>query len=203
MSAQRKTTKTTTAKPAAAKSAARSATINTLDAASSSAETVVNMSNKAVKDIRDSFATEAQKTQEKLYEMSRESAENIAKTADTASRTIYEIVNVCRDNVEACMECGNISSNIAKDMGQEISDYVNQAATEQMELAKEMFACRTLNDVVELQNKIFRNVIDGYFEQCSKLSEMAFECASEVCEPINQRVSEASEQMGKIMTQKG
>jgi hypothetical protein len=195
MNAQRKTT----AKSASAKTAS-AATMSAASAARSSAENVVNFSSKAVKDIQSSITSEAQKTQEKLVSMGRESAETFAKSADKASKSLHEIMNICRDNMEACMESGNISANICKELSQEVSEYCNQAAADQMEVAQQLFACRTLNDLVELQNKVVRGSLDNYFEQCHKISNLAFECVNEICEPINQRVSEATEQVSKMMT---
>lgn len=197
MNAQRKTA--SKAKSAASKTA-RAATISSISSAQSSAENVVNFGSKAVKDIHQSISSEAQKAQEKIYSMTRDGAENFAKSADKASKTVYELMNMCRDNLEACMESSNVSANICKELSQEISDYCNQAASDQMETAQQLFACRTLNDLVELQNKIVRTTVDSYFEQCNKLSGLAFECVNDICEPINQRVSEATEQVSKLMT---
>ncbi len=192
-------TRKTSAKAAAPK-AARAATISAVNATRTSAENVVNFSSKAVKDIQSSLTTEAQKTQEKLYAMGRDSAETFAKSADQASKALYEVMNICRDNMEACMESGNISANICKELSQDMTEYCNQLAAEQMETAQQLFTCRTLNDFVELQNKIVRSSLDNYFEQCNKLSGLAFECVNEICEPLNQRVSEATEQVSKLMS---
>lgn len=206
MNAQRKTAskKTPSSKASSTKATApktaRAATISVLGNPQTSAENVVNFSSKAVKDIQQSISTEAQKTQEKIYAMTRDGAESFAKSADQASKAVYELMNICRDNLEACIESGNVSANIYKELSQEISDYCNQTASEQMETAQQLFACRTLNDLVELQNKVIRNSVEGYFDQCNKLSSFAFECINDICEPINQRVSDATEQVGKIIS---
>lgn len=195
MNAQRKST----AKSAASKTA-RAATMSAVDSTRAATENVVNFSNQALKDVQSSLSSEAQKAQEKIYAISRDSAETFAKSADSASKALYEMINICRDNMEACMESGNVTANVCKELTQEVSDFANQAAAEQMQLAQELFACRTLNDVVELQNKIVRSSVENYFEQCNKLSGMIFQSINEACEPLNQRVSEATEQVGKLMT---
>lgn len=202
MNAQRKSASRSPSKSksAASKAAARPATVSMLGSTRSSAENVVNFGSQAVKDIQSSFSSEAQKTQEKIYSMTRDGAETFAKSADQASKAVYELMNICRDNLEACIESGNLSANICKELSQEISDYCNQAASEQMETAQQLFACRTLNDLVELQNRVIRHSVDGYFEQCNKISSLAFECINDICEPINQRVSDATEQVSKIIT---
>lgn len=188
-------------KKTASKAKARPVAINNpINSSRASAETVVNISSKAVRDMQASLTSEAQKTQDKLVEIGRESADTIAKSADAATKTLYEAINICRDNLESAIECGNISTNVAKEFGQEITDFVNQAAADQMEIAKAAFSCRTLNDVVELQNKVVRHTMESYFDQCSRLTNLLFECASDICEPINERITEASEQLNKAMS---
>ncbi len=184
-------------KPAA--SAARNNPFSAVDSTRQSAETVVNIGSKAVKDLQSSLSSEAQKTQEKLYAMGREGAASFSRSADTATKTINELASIARDNVEACMECGNLSANVAKNVGEEVSELVNQSLSECMELCQEALACRTLNDLVELNNRVVKSSLDNCFEQISKFSNIWFEAAAEVCEPLNERISLAGTQLSKLM----
>lgn len=192
MTAQRKTTK----KPASSAAAAKK------PAASSAAETVVNLNSKAMQDIQSSINSEAQKAQEKIAEMGRESAEKLSQSANAASQAAGEVMAICRDNVEACVESGNIAASIAKDVSEEVAEYASQAMNDAIAFNKELFACRTLNDVVEFQNKAIKNTFEGYFEQCSRLANNAFEACNEIAEPINQRVAETTDKVSKLMSQK-
>lgn len=195
MNTQRKTTSTKTA-------AKKPSTASSTKSTASAAETVVNMNNKAIADIQTSISTEAQKAQEQFYAIGQQSAEQIAKTADTAGEAINEASNICRDNMEACIESGNIAANIAREISEELTEYSSHAANEAVELSKEFFACRTLNDVVELQNKVMKNSVENSFEQWSRLSNSAFESFNEIFEPINQRIAESTEQISKLMKTK-
>lgn len=165
----------------------------------SSAENVVKIGSKAVKDFVSSSADEAQKAQEKMFEMGRESAEQLAKGADAVTKALYEVIAVSRDNVETAIECGNMTAALAKDLSGEIFEAGNKAFSDQLELSKEFFACRTLNDIFELQNRAMRSTIDNFFNQSVKLSGMMFEYSSEALEPINERVAQATEQFSKVL----
>lgn len=165
-----------------------------------SAETVVKMGGKAVKDFMSTSAYDAQKAQDKMFAMTRESSEQLVKSADTVTKVMYETIGLCRDNVETMIECGNMTAALIKDMSTELFEASNQTFSENLELSKEFFACRTFHDMFDLQNRMMKQTMDKYFTQSMKLSSMMFEYANEAIEPINERISEASEQISKALS---
>jgi phasin family protein len=164
-----------------------------------SAENVVKIGTNAVKEFFSTSAEEAQKAHEKAFAMSRENAEHLTKSADTITKALYEAIAVSRDNIEACIECGNVTASLAKDISAEAIETANKAFSDNVELSKEVFACRTINDMMELQSKIVKGAIDQFFNQSVKLSGKIFEYSSEAMEPINERVAQASEQLSKVL----
>jgi phasin family protein len=164
-----------------------------------SAENVVKIGGKAVQEFIASSAGEAQKAQEKAFAMGREGAEQFAKSADVVTKAMYEAVSISRDNLETCLECGNTTAALAKDLSSEMFEFANKAMTEQMEMSKEFFACRTINDMFELQNRLFKSAVDNFFNESVKLSGMVFEATSEALEPLNERVAQATEQFSKAL----
>lgn len=195
--------KPASAQGAAARAAAGKITQTAFGAAEStrqSAKNVVNMSAGAVRDILASSTGEAQKAQKKAFEMGREGVENFARSADIFSRMMTEMVSICRDNMEACLEACNTTANVAGTMTSEISECCNRLFSDSIELSKEAFECRTVNDLVELQSKAMRQTLDTCFNETNKLCNMAFECCNDALEPINERVAEASEKLSKVMT---
>lgn len=199
------TKKASTAHPSAklASNVASKAAKNTYAAVEhtrSSAENVVKIGSKAVQDFMSTSAGEAQKAQEKAFAMSREGAEQLAKSADAVTKALYETIALSRDNVETAIECGNMTAALAKDMSTEIFEYANKSFSDGVELSKEAFAVRTINDMFELQNRIVKNSIDSFFNESVKLSGMLFEYTQEALEPINERVAQASSQFSKALS---
>lgn len=197
--------KKSTAQPAAkiASAVANKAAKNTFAAVEStreSAENVVKISSSAVKDILANGASEAQKAQEKAFEMGRESAEQISKSADAIAKSLYEAVSMSRDNVDTMIECGNLTASLAKDISSEMAEFANKAFSDNVELSKSMIACRTINDMMDLQTKLVKSTMDNFFNQSSKLSNMIFEYSTEAFEPINERVAQATEQFSKSIS---
>ncbi len=193
------------AQPAAklASNVANKAAKNTFAAVESgreSVESVVKIGSNAVKDLLSNGASEAQKAQEKVFEIGRESAEQISKSADAMTKSLYEAISVSRDNVEAMVECGNLTASLAKDISSELVEYANKAFSDNVEISKNIFACRTINDMVDLQTKIMKSSFDSFFNQSSKITGMLFEYSTEALEPINERVSQATEQLSKTLS---
>jgi hypothetical protein len=167
--------------------------------AQQSAEKVVHFSNNAMKGMLSGGAEEAQKAQEKLLSITRDSAEKLTKSADTATKVVYEGIAASRDNIETAIQCGNITAALAKDLSSEAFETANQAFSETVETAKDLFACRTINDLAELNNRLFRQVSEEFFNRSAKISDRVFEYANEAIEPINERVSHASQQISKVL----
>jgi len=169
------------------------------DSARQSAEKVVRLGNDAVKGFLSTGADEAQKAQEKLFSISRDGAEKLAKSADASTKVMYEAIAASRDNIEAAIECGNITAALAKDLSSEIFENANQTFSTGIETTKELFACRTINDMMELNNRLFRQASESFFNQSAKISDRVFEYANQAVEPINERVTQASQQISKAL----
>lgn len=179
-----------------AKSAAYNASVKS---ASSSVkpEAVVKYSADAVRGLLTNGAAEAKKAKDQMLHMSKESAAQLAKSADAATRSMNEILSLGKENMDACVECSNIAVGASKSISAELINFANKSFSQNVELSKELFGCRTLNDMFDLQSKMLKANLDGFFSQSVKVSEMAFRCASEVSEPLNERVTETTERMTK------
>lgn len=182
-------------------SKASKSTFTAVESGRHSAENVVKMGGKAVKEFMASSADEAQKAQEKVFAIGREGAEQFAKSADAVTKILYETISISRDNIETCIECGNMTAALAKDVSSEVFEAANKAFSDNIEASKEFFGCRTINDMFDLQNRIVKNTIDNFFNESVKLSGMIFEYTTETLEPINDRVAEATEQLSKALSE--
>lgn len=125
----------------------------------------------------------------------REGAAKFSKGADSAQRSINEVVEIGRENAEAIVEAGNIAVGVSKQVGAEMVNYVNKAFSNNVELSKQAFTCRTLNDMFDLNNKFVKSNLDAFFNESVKVSEMLFQCATDISEPLNERLSETTQRL--------
>lgn len=180
---------------AKAKSTASSASRPSFAAASSASR----MGNDMMRNMFASGTGDAQKAQEKIFSFSRDTADNFARSTEAATRSVSDAVAMTRENIEACIECSNVAADMSKSLSAEVFNYANEMFSDNVEMSKEFFRCRTINDMFELQSRLARSNMDKLFSESTRFSEMLFRYASEAVEPINERVAEATERFSKTI----
>lgn len=134
-----------------------------------------------------------------LQNFGRESAGQLQRGAENSTRLMNEASALSRENAEACVQCSNIAVNVSKDVGAELVNYANRSFAQNVELSKQVLGCRTLNDLFDLSSRLVKTNLDGFFSESVKVSEMLFEAASNVSEPLNERLSETTERLTKVL----
>jgi hypothetical protein len=137
--------------------------------------------------------------QEKMSSFARESSEQMNKASQGASRAGAEAMEALRENIQTLTEVCNLASGVSKELAAEMISYLNRQFAQNVELSKQALTCRTLNDMFDLSTRITKSNLDGFFSQSVKMSEMLFQCATDVSEPLNDCVSQTSERMAKAM----
>ncbi len=125
---------------------------------------------------------------------------DLAKSADVTSRSMNELMSISKDGVDACVASGNVAVSASKHMGAELFSYANRSFSQNVELSKELLGCRTLNDMFDLQSKMMKANLDGFFSESVKMSELMFECATRASEPLNKTVAKTTKQLSKVLS---
>ena len=80
----------------------------------------------------------------------------------------------------------------------QVAANITQATAEkQAQLAKELMASKTLNEMAETQNKIAQSQFNDFMANSTKLSEMSVKLLTEASEPINKQMNKAMNQAQK------
>ncbi len=137
--------------------------------------------------------------QEKMSHFTRESAEQMAKSSSNATHAMNEAMALSRENLQVLMDVTNIAVTVSKQLGAESVSYMNKLFAQNTDLSKQVLSCRTLNDMFDLASRVMKTNLDSFFSESVKMSEMLFQCATDVSEPLNDRVSETTERMTKAM----
>lgn len=141
----------------------------------------------------------AAKAGEQAFSFGKDAGAQVQKGAQSATRAVNEAAELSRENAEAAMQCGNIAVSVSKNISAEIINYANKSFAQNVELSKQIFNCRTLNDMFDLSSKFFKSNLDGFFNESVKVSELAFQGASEISEPLNERISDSTERFVKAV----
>ncbi len=180
-------------------SKATAAALSAVESTRSSAESMMKLSTDTLKDFFANTTEETQKAQEKVFAIGRESAENITRAVDAFARTVNDLVSLSRENADAAVEVNHIAADIAKSINTELASAANSNFSDNVELCKEAFGCRNINDAFDLHSKWLSTNVDNFFTQSTRLAEMVFQLATEAAEPINERVAEATERFSKSL----
>ncbi|MFZ4124604.1 MAG: phasin family protein [Rickettsiales bacterium] len=133
------------------------------------------------------------------FSFGKDAGAQLQKSAQGATKAVNEAVELSRENAEAAMQCGNVAVSVSKNISAELINYANKAFAQNVELSKQIFNCRTLNDMFDLSSKFFKSNLDGLFNESLKVSELAFQGASEISEPLNERISDSTERFVKAV----
>lgn len=136
---------------------------------------------------------------EKFTKFAQETSEQLSRAASGSGKAVNEAMDLSRENAEAMVEVMNVAVAMCKEMGAEAISCANKSFSRNVELSKEAFTCRTLNDVFDLMSRCLKSNLDGFFSQSVRFSEMLFQTATDVSEPINERISESADRMSKAM----
>jgi hypothetical protein len=136
---------------------------------------------------------------EKFTKFAQDSSEQLSKASQSASRASAEAMEISRENLEALVEVLNLATSVSKELAADTINYLNKQFGQNVELSKQALTCRTLNDMFDLATRITKANLDGFFSQSVKISEMVFQCATDVSEPINDRISESASRLSKVM----
>ena len=137
--------------------------------------------------------------QEKMSSFSKNASEQMAKASKGNSRASAEAMEASRESIEVLTEVCNIAASVSKELGAEMVSYLNKQFAQNVELGKQVLTCRTLNDMFDLSNRMTKSNLDAFFSHSVKVSEMIFQCATDVSEPLNECASQAGARMSKAM----
>ncbi len=146
-----------------------------------------------------SFSKASQQAQQNVEEIGRQAWEKWARSADTAVDSLDDLVALNKQAADATFKCLSASGDIAQAIGEEISSLSNDVIAENIEALEGSFACRTINDFIDLQNELFRANSSRATNAALKIMELSAAYAN-AAEPIAEAASEISEKAAKIFS---
>ncbi len=196
------TKKTPTAANTQSNEANREVTLKAVETMKDTADSMMKKGAETVREMVNSSAQEAKKVQAQATEFQKNTYDQFMTSADMASKSMAQMAEVSRDYMEAMIESGNIASVISKSMSDDMMNYMSNSFSSSAESAKEIFNCRTFNDFVNMNNKMFHNSAESFFAFSQKMSNSMFRMATDALQPINESLSEAQDKMSKVMNKK-
>lgn len=173
--------------------------LSAIESKAATPDQILYAGTEAAKDFITAGTLEAQKTQEKMLNMSAEGIQNLSKNADMATRQLAEAFSVSREQFDALLESGKIAGDVSRELHDRLVTDMNSLFNENVELSKDLLACRTLNDLVEVQNRALQSNLSRFFDNSARLTDAWFKLATEVAEPVATQSSQVATRINKAL----
>jgi phasin family protein len=129
-----------------------------------------------------------------------ESMEQMMNTSKNQYEKITsEAANSSRQSLEACMKSSTVLMKGIEQIMKTCMTIAQESTERNSETVKGLMACKTLNEMMEAQNKIAQQNFDDLMAAATKLSEISIKVSNEVLEPINEQVSKSIKKASESM----
>ncbi len=160
-------------------------------------EAAVAASKETVETVVKAGAEVATKGVEKAVAMSQEQVAAAVKAGGEAFKNYEDVVTYNKENVDAVVKANGILVKGVQDINKVMFALAQQSMEEGVALTKKMFECKTMDDMVKLQNELVKTNYAKTLDESRKLSDMAVKLAEEAAKPIADRMSVAVEKVTK------
>ena len=115
--------------------------------------------------------------------------EKVEQVHENYTRAYGEFSKFGQEALGVYIKAGEIFAKGAEDIGQAYFKLPKDTAEKNAEAAKAVFAAKTLNDVVEVQNDFARESYQTLFSEGTKISELSLKVAHETFEPLKEQLN--------------
>lgn len=123
--------------------------------------------------------------------------EQVEKASAQILKSYDEIATLAKDNVDALVQSGTIVAKGAEEAGKQVAAFGQASVEKNVATGKALFAVKTLNELVELQNAYVKQSMDALLAEGVKLQELSVKIANEALAPINAQVNATVEKLSK------
>ncbi len=201
-STARKTKTTTTRKPSAKslprKTArtAKSTATKTSSTRPQEADPLMQASSNVVQAL---FGNRPQDAQEQAFTFGQQNMESLAKSADKASCSLREAMEIGKAQIDATVESNKRTTAASQKLYEQWMQTSNAAFSDQLTLAKDWFSCRTVEDFANISNKLIQAQWSQTLEQTSHWSDAWFKWASDASAPLTEAMTNAPKRIDKLI----
>ena len=110
---------------------------------------------------------------------------------------VQKVQDKMRNNMGAFTESSEAVGSIFRDIGSELMESSKNNVSDFVELSQEVFACRTMQDMIGLQNKAMQQLCNSYFKYNEMLHNALSQSCDEVLTSINKNTAVASDKIRK------
>ncbi|MFV0624100.1 phasin family protein [Sphingomonas sp. ac-8] len=117
---------------------------------------------------------------------------------EKSSKTVEELTDLAKGNVEALVEAGRIAAKGFESMGQDAADFGRRNFENATATMKTLAAVKSPTEFFKLQSDFFRNSFDSLVAETSKNTEAFLKLANDAAQPLSNRVAIATDKLKAV-----
>lgn len=180
----------TTKKPAASAAKKVAPTIAPVEAA-------VQASHDAVENVVKASTQVASKGVEKVVAMGQEQMAAAVKAGSDAFKGYEDIVAYQKANVDAFVKSNEILVKGVQEINAVVFALAKESLDDSVALTQKLLGCKSIADVVAIQNDIAKKHYVKAVDESRKLSNISVKVAEQASKPITDRVTDTVEKLSK------
>ena len=160
-------------------------------------ETAAKISQDAVDTVVKSSTEVAKKGVEKAVAMSQEQVAAAVKASDDAYKSYEEMVSYSRSNIDAFVKSNEIFTAGVTEINSALYKLAQANIEESVSFAQKLMGCKSVAEMVELQNALAKKQYTTTVEEGRKLSDLSMKLAEQATQPIAERFTVTVETLSK------
>jgi phasin family protein len=124
-------------------------------------------------------------------------ADTVSKAQTAALKSYEDIVGFGKEAVEAFVEAGNIFTRGFQDIGTKVMGIAQGVVEDNVTASKQLFAAKTIRDVVDLQTSFSRAQFDRLVSEGSHISDLSVKLVEESFAPLGEKVNAVIDKLVK------
>lgn len=122
-----------------------------------------------------------------VADIGRRQADQMRSLMGASARVYGDVGNLSRGDMDALMQTGARLAKGVQDMSWEMMQYTQQSMQASMRAANEMMTCRSVEDMLSVQQNFMRQSVDTFLQESARLLELSNSVASDAVTPLNDR----------------
>ncbi len=157
-------------------------------------ETIVAAGKETIETV---VKTSAEATKKNYDQAVAQTKDYVVKANDAFFKGFDDAASFGKDNVEALVAASTVVAKGFEEVTKAWFAYNQVIAEQSVSVAQALAGCKTLREVVDLQNDFAKTSFDGLVAEGTKISELTLKVANEAFEPIKSRLTVAMDKMVK------
>jgi phasin family protein len=149
-------------------------------------------------DVLETAKTYADEAKNRMQSAFNEMNEKSRTVMDKSARAFEELGELTKGNLEAVVESSKIAAKGFESLGQEAAEFGRRSFEKTSATMKNFAAIKTPAEFFQLQSELMSQVMDSFATEASKSSEKMLKLASDISQPISNRVSVVTEKMKSL-----